>query len=37
MNEFMSYDPYRGIKTRNNIEADLIISALAKIDPARAY
>ena len=30
MSEFMSYDPWRGVKTRNGIQGDLVISALQK-------
>jgi replication-associated recombination protein RarA len=30
MNEFMSYDPWRGIISRNGIQGDLLISALQK-------
>ena len=30
MSEFMSYDPWRGVKTRNGIAGDLVISALQK-------
>jgi replication-associated recombination protein RarA len=30
MSEFMSYDPWRGVKTRNGISGDLVISALQK-------
>ncbi len=30
MSEFMSYDPWRGVRTRNGIAGDLVISALQK-------
>ena len=30
MSEFMSYDPWRGVTTRNGISGDLVISALQK-------
>lgn len=30
MSDFMSYDPWRGVKTRNGIQSDLVISALQK-------
>ena len=30
MSEFMSYDPWRGVTTRNGLDADLVISALQK-------
>lgn len=30
MSEFMSYDPWRGVTTRNGIQGDLVISALQK-------
>jgi replication-associated recombination protein RarA len=30
MSEFMSYDPWRGVRTRNGIPGDLVISALQK-------
>lgn len=30
MSEFMSYDPWRKVKTRNGISGDLVISALQK-------
>ncbi len=30
MSEFMAYDPWRGVTTRNGIQGDLVISALQK-------